>query len=105
MEKVNSANDLTFDLNLQKYKRKYQWWLISGIVLLGFGVYMTVLITFDSYSGFRWEYLIYILPFAITSVLLITGGIIMHLDHDKFKQLRRKLYSEQGEGSSDWLRR
>ncbi len=105
MEKVNSASDLTFDLNLQKYKRKYQWWMIVGITLFGFGLFMTAIILFDSYSNFTWIIVIYLLPFMITSTLLIIGSLIMRQDHIKFKRLRGTLYSDQGQGSSDWLRR
>lgn len=97
MQKVTSTNDLTFDLNLLKYKRKYQWWLAGAIALLGHGLFITFMLFADSYSSPSWEYMIVTLPFLIISALMMLGSFIMHTDYVKFKKLRESLYSTEDE--------
>ena len=106
MEQATTINDLLFELSMVKLRRKYQFWLLAGLILFILSI-ITLIITLAESGGsyFGIVFLIYSVPYLVASILLLIGAFLMREDYQRLKRMRGLLYPDQygydGQGMYD----
>ena len=97
MEQTTTINDLLFELNMKQLRRKYQFWVLTGLILFFLsGLVFLALLVESGSSYFGLVFLVYGLPYFVASILLLIGGYLMREDYQRLKRMRSLLYPDQG---------
>ncbi|MFX0198890.1 MAG: hypothetical protein ACFFCW_22445 [Candidatus Hodarchaeota archaeon] len=75
----NGWFELIFELQLELLKRKSEWWVIGGSIML--------IISFLSYPFFYGA--IWLLPLAILGIFVLVEGILLRLSWIKMNKMRQ----------------
>ena len=77
-------------MELEKYKIKYQWWLMGGVSVIVFGFCLLFSI-FGAISYYSFYVLIYVMPPLLTGTIIFLQGMRMRKTHREMQFMLEKL--------------
>lgn len=77
-------------MEVEKYKRKYQWWMLSGACVIIYGLFVLFL-SISSSGYYSLIFLIYVMPPILTGAIIFFQGTRMQKTHREMMFMLEKM--------------
>ena len=77
-------------MEVEKYKRKYQWWMLSGACVIIYGLFVLFL-SINSSGYYSLVFLIYVMPPLLTGAIIFFQGTRMQKTHKEMLFMLEKM--------------
>lgn len=77
-------------MEVEKYKRKYQWWMMGGTCVIIYGLFV-LLLSIGSIGYYSLVFLLYVMPPLLTGAIIFFQGTRMQKTHKEMLFMLEKM--------------